>query len=274
MQHVFDALRRGALPFALFGAAVACLPGSAGGQAPHHDHHRADAAGADEAVNEMESQPLATDDRALVGALLGGRHLALSPTRPPAPGDSARAAAVASELRRSLAKYKDVAAAEADGYRRFAPRVRQQPVYHYVNPRRAWREREELVPGEPGTLLYREGRGGRLELVGAMYTASRDATPEELDRRVPLSVARWHAHVNFCVVRRAAGDPAPAAGRWGRRFTVRPAITTRAACEEAGGHFVPQLFGWMVHANVFDGETPAAIWGSHGHGGHNMTGHH
>jgi len=271
MPHVLDALRSGALPLVIF-AAVACSPGRAGGQTPDHHEHGADAADADDAVNEVESQPLATDDHALVGALLGGRHLALSPARPPAPGDSARAAGVAAELRQSLAKYKDVAAAEADGYRRFAPRVRQQPVYHYVNPQRAWRERDEFVPGEPGTLLYRQGRGGRLELVGAMYTAARDATPEELDRRVPLSVARWHAHVNFCVVRRAPGDPAPAGGgRWGRRFTVRPEITTRAACDQAGGRFVPQLFGWMVHANVFAGDTPEAVWGHGMHGG--GTGH-
>jgi len=272
MPHVLDALRSGALPLVIFAAAVACSPGRAGGQTPDRHEHGADAADAADAVNEVESQPLATDDHALVGALLGGRHLALSPARPPAPGDSARAAGVAAELRQSLAKYKDVAAAEADGYRRFAPRVRQQPVYHYVNPQRAWRERDEFVPGEPGTLLYRQGRGGRLELVGAMYTAARDATPEELDRRVPLSVARWHAHVNFCVVRRAPGDPAPAGGgRWGRRFTVRPEITTRAACDQAGGRFVPQLFGWMVHANVFAGDTPEAVWGHGMHGG--GTGH-
>jgi hypothetical protein len=259
MRDIVDALGRAAL----LGAAAAslALPRVARAQ-QGHDH---DGAAAAPAADEVESQPLATDDRALVRALLGGDHLRLTPERPPAPGDSARAAAVAAELRRALVKYEDVAAAEADGYRRFAPRVREQAVYHYVSPRRAWRERREFVPSEPSTLLYRKGRGGRLEVIGAMYTAPRDATPDELNARVPLSVARWHAHVNFCVVRRGAADPAPAgAGPWAQRFTVRPEIATAAACDRAGGHFVPQLFGWMVHANVMAADTPEEIWG---HGG-------
>ena len=39
-----------------------------------------------------------------------------------------------------------------------------------------------------------------------------------------------------------------------------------------GGRFVPRIFGWMVHAEVFAGDDPAAIWGGdehgHGHGSH------
>ena len=42
---------------------------------------------------------------------------------------------------------------------------------------------------------------------------------------------------------------------------------TRAECEAAGGEFTPQLFGWMVHANVFAGTDPKSIWGAdHAHG--------
>jgi hypothetical protein len=44
-------------------------------------------------------------------------------------------------------------------------------------------------------------------------------------------------------------------------------LSTRAECEAAGGEFTPQLFGWMVHANVFAGTDEKSIWGAdHAHG--------
>ena len=36
------------------------------------------------------------------------------------------------------------------------------------------------------------------KLVGAMHTDRVEATEEEIDDRIPLSVARWHQHINFC----------------------------------------------------------------------------
>src|SRR6266516_3770821 len=48
-------------------------------------------------------------------------HMRLTPERPPAPGDSTRAAAVVAVMRRELAKYRDVRVAEADGFRNFIP---------------------------------------------------------------------------------------------------------------------------------------------------------
>jgi hypothetical protein len=36
------------------------------------------------------------------------------------------------------------------------------------------------------------------KLEGAMYTASPDATEDELNQRIPLSIARWHRRLNFC----------------------------------------------------------------------------
>jgi hypothetical protein len=67
--------------------------------------------------------------------------------------------------------------------------------------------------------------------------------------------------VNWCLPRRSA------AARWQERRDGQPVfgpespIDTKAACEAVGGVFRPSLFGWMVHANVFAGNDPAAIWG-------------
>src|SRR5262245_31182803 len=48
-------------------------------------------------------------------------HLKLTPARAPAPGDSALAAEVLAVMRRELVKYKDIHAAEGDGFREFIP---------------------------------------------------------------------------------------------------------------------------------------------------------
>lgn len=198
-----------------------------------------------------------------MNAHMDGPHLELSPARRPAPGDSARAAKVVAELRRGIAKYRDVTVAMADGFHMFAPEAREQPIYHYIHPTRTMRENARFEPTQPSSLLYRKRADGSLELMGAMYTAAARATLEDLDARVPLSVARWHRHINYCfpedrrrITEMRAGQPL---------FGPVGSISTRAECEKAGGRFTPQLFGWMVHANVFAGDDPKVIWGGDHH---------
>src|SRR5678815_5615350 len=63
------------------------------------------------------------------------RHLEMTPPRPLAPGDSARAAEIAAELRSAIERYRDTASAVRDGYRMFAPQIKNQKVYHFT---RGW----------------------------------------------------------------------------------------------------------------------------------------
>jgi hypothetical protein len=199
-----------------------------------------------------------------------GAHMTLTPTRAPTSADSIRAAAVADTLRRAIAKYADVRAAEADGFRRFAPRLKNQPVFHYARWSWAVEARLQFDPAKPTSLLYRQEPDGSLRLIGAMYTAPQRASLEDLDRRVPLSIARWHLHTNICVPPIAQRD------RWTERRNGMPLfgpmspIATREECEAVGGRFLPHIFGWMVHANVVDGTDPATIWAAphdHRHAG-------
>jgi hypothetical protein len=89
-----------------------------------------------------------------------------------------------------------------------------------------------------------------------MYTAPFQASQEELNRRVPLSIARWHLHSNLCLP--PAGEGADML-RKDTKFGLQGSITTAGACQAAGGRFLPHLFGWMVH--VYPYEThPAKIW--------------
>jgi hypothetical protein len=186
-------------------------------------------------------------------------HMELTPIRPATRADSLRAAQLLAELRPAIAKYSDTAAAVADGYRMFAPQVKNQRVYHFTNYGRAFAAAFAFDPAKPTSLLYRRGANGRLELLGAMYTAPKRLSAERLDERVPLSIARWHKHVNWCL-------PGPGEReRWRETRDGQPVfgpqspIATREACDAVGGRFFPSIFGWMVHVNVF-AERAEDVW--------------
>ncbi|HLK85966.1 MAG TPA: hypothetical protein VKT27_05610 [Candidatus Binataceae bacterium] len=168
-------------------------------------------------------------------------HMAWSDTRPETAADRARAAQIVKTLQTVLVRYKDYRVAEADGFKPFHPELPQK-IYHFTRWQNGLKAAFEFDPAAPTSLLYEKTADGGYELVGAMYTAPRGASQAKLDRRVPLSIARWHRHVNFCLPpkgRMATAD-------W-TKFGPNGSIATRAACDAAGGRFYPQVFGWMVH---------------------------
>jgi hypothetical protein len=192
------------------------------------------------------------------------RHMELTPTRPATHDDTVRALKVAETLRRAITKYQDTAAAIADGYKMFLPNVKDQRVYHFTNNARAFKEAFRFDPAQPTSLLYTRAPDGRLRLLGAMFTMPKRAKPSRLDGRIPLSIAHWHKHVNWCLPKKGE------AARFGEtladgclKFGPESPIVTRAACDSVGGDFHPALFGWMVHVNVFAGTDLAAIFGDH-----------
>ena len=200
-------------------------------------------------------------------------HLRVTPLRTATRSDSARAAAVVDALMPAIEKYRDVRVAEADGFRQFAPGVKQR-VYHYTSRRNAIREHFRFDPTKPTSLLYEERANGEKVLVGAMYVAPKRASLEDLDERIPLGIAQWHAHINICLPRRGHKE------RWLERRNGQPVygptgvIATKAECDSVGGRFHEQLFGWMVHVTLPTAADPHAKWGHDtGGGGHGAGGH-
>ncbi|HWZ58381.1 MAG TPA: hypothetical protein VNW46_05335 [Gemmatimonadaceae bacterium] len=188
-------------------------------------------------------------------------HMRMTTRTPPAPGDSARATAVAAAARASLAQYADYHQALADGFHIFAPNVRQR-VYHFTSSRRALEARFHFDPAKPTSLLYERTGDSTYRLVGAMYTAPQGSSLADLNARVPLSIAQWHLHTNWCLPPRDAGNRTQKRGSDGRPlFGPQGSITTEAACRAAGGRFHPQLFGWMVHVHPL-ATDPADMWGA------------
>ena len=126
-------------------------------------------------------------------------HMEMSPERPATAADSARAAGVAALLREALGKYHDTTAAVRDGYKMFMPENKKQKTYHFTNNWHAVQEAFRFDPAKPTSLLYKQDSSGTFILLGAMYTAPKRWGPGKLNERVPLSIARWHKHVNWCL---------------------------------------------------------------------------
>lgn len=180
------------------------------------------------------------------------------------PGDQQRADAVVAAAKAAMAPYQDYRKALADGYEIFLPNI-PQPQYHFTNHANGFEARNHFDPSKPTSLLYRKTPDGGYKLIGVMYTDRVDAPEEELDQRIPLSVARWHQHVNFC--RAPRGKKLEYFGP-NAKFGLLGSIATREACQAEGGEFYPHVFGWMVHVYPYESD-PAKIWSTedddHGH---------
>jgi hypothetical protein len=183
-----------------------------------------------------------------------GPHMKMTALRPAKPGDAARAQQVAGEARKAAEKYTDYHTALNDGFKIFHPEVPQK-MYHFTNYSYAIENAFHFNPEHPTSLLY-EKHGDDYKLIGVMYTASKRLSEEQLDDRVPLSVAQWHEHVNFCAPpadkRKEMLAPHP-------QFGMRGSITTPEACDAAGGTFHSVIFNWMVHVYPFE-KDQAKIW--------------
>jgi hypothetical protein len=182
-------------------------------------------------------------------------HMYITTLRPPQPGDQQKADAVVAAAKSAIAPYEDYRKALADGYEIFLPDV-PQVQYHFTQYSYALEARFHFDPSKPTSLLYMKTPDGGYKLVGAMYTDRVNATEDELNERIPLSIAHWHQHINFC--KAPVGQKAAYFGP-DAKFGLRGSITTKEACEAAGGQFRPHLFGWMVH--VYPNEADASkIW--------------
>jgi hypothetical protein len=221
-----------------------------------HDHHN------EEKEAQKDKQTAATADQQMAHHHVDmGPHMKLTPLRPATKEDKKRANDVVVKTRAAIERYTDVAVAERDGYKLFLPNVKHQRMYHYTNYRYAAEAAFRFNPEHPTSLLYQDdGKGGK-KLIGAMFTAPKRATPEDLEARVPLSMAQWHAHVNLCVPPKGEREQMMRDATAGKKvkFGLTGSIATKEACESAGGTFMPQIFGWMVHLYPWESD-PRQVW--------------
>jgi hypothetical protein len=182
-----------------------------------------------------------------------GAHMKMTALRAPQPGDSEKAQQVVVAARGVMEKYKDYHVALNEGFKIFHPEIPQKQ-YHFTNYRSAFEAAFKFDPEHPTSLLY-EKNGDDYRLVGVMYTAPKRFSEDDLNQRIPLSVAQWHEHVNFCKAPEGKQDVLSAHPKFG----LRGSITTQAECDAAGGEFHPIVFNWMVHLYPLEKDS-ATIW--------------
>jgi hypothetical protein len=142
--------------------------------------------------------------------------------------------------RQATAKYQDVRAAEADGYRAIGPNVPGMGI-HYVR-------KETSGPfsiAKPPILLYeKDPTTASLRLVGVSYlvVAPSGADGQPATSPFPKALASWHKHNNVCVL------PDNSAS----------VELTEAQCTGRGGRFTAET-SWMVHAWIWK-DSPTGVF--------------
>lgn len=209
--------------------------------------------------NEKDSDANTGAMHSMEGHMDMGPHMKMTALRKPQPGDAERAQKVVEAARKAANKYLDYHVALDDGFKIFMPNVPQK-IYHFTNSRYAMESFWDFNPERPTSLLY-EKQGDGYKLVGVMYTAPKRYSEDQLDERVPLSVAQWHEHVNFCrpPASMPVGERMQQTLGANAQFGFKGSIHTQEACDAAGGRFLPVVFDWMVHVYPFE-KDQAAIW--------------
>ena len=227
------------------------LQGQAQGFMPGMDHSKLQQADPDEQASEKDAM---ADMAHMHGS---NPHMTMTAMRPQTAEDAQRANEIVNQLKDGIEKYRDYRVALNDGFRIFLPNV-PQPEYHFTSYANGFLAAMHFDPSRPTSLLYKKTATG-YELVGAMYTMPRRATEEELNKRVPLSVATWHLHTNLCMPPQNERKSAD----W-TKFGLKGSIATEQACDAAGGHFRSSVFGWMVHIYPYE-TSPDKIFAMHHH---------
>jgi hypothetical protein len=175
-------------------------------------------------------------------------HMYVTPLRPAQPGDEAKVKEMVAQIRASIERYKDYKNALADGYVIANPKV-DQPQSHFINQANTVAAEHHFDPTKPSALLYFKTPTQHYKLEGVMFTMPPDASEDELNARIPLSMVRWHVHENFCA---APADKVKDYLGKHPKFGMFGSITTEDGCKAAGGQFYPKIFSWMIHVFPYE----------------------
>ena len=175
-----------------------------------------------------------------------GPHMIMTPYQPITTSDITRMNAIVQNAHVCFDKYQDYHVALQDGYQIFAPTI-PQDIYHFANVQSFAEAQTTFDLAHPSALLYKK-MGDGYKFVGVMYSAPANVTAEQLNQRIPISIAPWHLHVNFCL---PAGDTEQTLFNANSLFGLAGTISTQAQCSKVGGTFYSSMYGWMVHIPLF-----------------------
>ncbi len=202
-------------------------------------------------------------DETPVPSMMMGNHMQMSQKGKAEPGDEERAQHIIVAARGVLVRYADVNTALAGGYKPFHPTGRMGEEVHYTNYRNGRFAKQHVNYEQPTSILYKRMPEG-MKAMGVMYTAPQDATADELNTVVPLSIASWHRHVDFCGGPRSlsiAEQFGPTRAVWNaREYSHRSGVQTGRRTMDSGGLWLDgsclsqregakRNMGWQGHAH-------------------------
>ena len=175
-------------------------------------------------------------------------HMVITSMRPVQPGDLEKAKAVVAQAEATMERYQDRKKAQADGYVWANPEAKQTQ-YHFMNDANGQAADTVFDPTRPTALLYRKTPHKDFKLEGVMYTAPPLTSEDELNQRIPLSIVRWHKHINFCAAPEGRSEE-----YFGKhpKFGMFGSIKTKEACDAERGDFHPYVFTWMIHVFPYE----------------------
>jgi hypothetical protein len=177
-------------------------------------------------------------------------HMYMTSLRPKQPGDEEKTRAIVAQVKASIERYKDYKKALADGYAIGNPEV-NEPEFHFISQANTAEAEKHFDPTRPSALLYFQTPKQRYKLEGVMFTVPPNASEDELNDRIPLSMVRWHKHINFCA---APADKVKQYLGQHPKFGMFGSINTPDACKAEGGTFFPVIFTWMIHVFPYESD--------------------
>jgi hypothetical protein len=175
-------------------------------------------------------------------------HMYVTALRPKQPGDDEKVKALLAQIKASIERYQDYHKALEDGYVIGNPKV-DEPQFHFTKEANVREAEQHFDPTKPSSLLYFQTPTQRYKLEGVMFTVPPQASEDELNERIPLSIVRWHKHINFCA---APADKVKEYLGKHPKFGMFGSINTPDACKADGGTFYPVIFTWMIHVFPFE----------------------
>lgn len=130
-------------------------------------------------------------------AMKAAISFSMTAQRSPQLNDAERAVDIVNRTRLAIEKYADYKIALIDGYRMYPPPANSSSHYQFTNSWYGFKSAFEFDPEHPTSLLYERTAAGGYRLIGAVLTAPVRFTEEQLDERVPVSIAHWERDRNL-----------------------------------------------------------------------------
>ena len=119
-----------------------------------------------------------------------------------------------------------------------------QDIYHFANVQSFAEAQTTFDLAHPSALLYKKVTDG-YQFVGVMYSAPANMTAEQLNQRIPISIAPWHLHVNFCL---PGGDTEQTLFQANSLFGLTGTISTRLSAHRWVALSIPRcMAGWCIY---------------------------